>query len=136
MLQIPAAAHSAVGSTMGLLLERIGNHEMWSSQHDSFICFALFAVQTENSCKAQHTCIFFWPSAYRDSSELSISPTSLFRSVLPAGRAETFYCVPPEQLGLQSAELQRKDMCPGKEQEKLSFHRVDFFPFILLFLQS
>lgn len=125
--------------TVGLLLEEVGNHDTWSSPHGSFRCSTLFAVQIQDCCKTQHTCIFFLPSASRESSQLSISPTSPFHSVFPAGKTETFYFVPPvcnKQLCLQSVELQEKAVYQGAEQEKQSFHGVDIFPFITLVLQS
>lgn len=102
---IPQWDHTCV------LLDEAGNHDTWSSPHDPFWCSTLFAVQIQNCFKTQHTCTSFLPSASRESSELSISPTLPFHSMFPTGKAETFYFVSPvcnEQLCLQSVELHRR----------------------------
>ena len=73
MLQIPAAAHSPVRSHNGPLAWRDG--ESWNMELPTWFIqmFRIISLQTENCCKAQHTCIFFLPSACRDSSEFSVS---------------------------------------------------------------
>lgn len=83
--------------TVGLLLEEAGNHDTWSSPHDSFRWPTFFAVQIQNCCKTKHTCSFFLPSSSRESSEFSKSPISPFHSVSSWKSRDFLLCFPSLQ---------------------------------------